>query len=391
MILELIPLNFDNTYVKIDLDAIAANIRSVKEKAQVQVMAVVKADAYGHGAVQVARLLEEECSFFGVSSMLEALELRQAGLVKPILILGYTPVEAFRLVIGQDIRPAIFRLDDGIALSKLAQKQGVTIPFHFAVDTGMSRLGFQATEESADICADIARLPGLQAEGLFSHFATADCADLSKAQAQAVLFENFDRMLKDRGIHIPLRHLDNSAGLMNFSNHYEMVRSGIVTYGMYPSDEVDPALLDLKPVLQWRSRVTHIKMLPPGREISYGGTFVTTRKTRVATVPVGYADGYRRSLSGKFYVLIRGRRAPILGRVCMDQMMVDITDVPDVKIDDPVVLVGNDGNDVITIEQIAAAADSFNYEFVCGISRRVPRRYRQNGQIIKTVHYLLDD
>ena len=384
-------MNYDNTYVEIDLDAISSNFDAIRAKAGTQVMAIVKADAYGHGAVQIARLLDDKCCFFGVSSIAEALELRQAGLTKPILILGYTPVEAFRLVIGQDIRPAIFRLDDGIALSKLAQKQGVTIPFHFAVDTGMSRLGFQATEESADICADIARLPGLQAEGLFSHFATADCADLSKAQAQAVLFENFDRMLKDRGVHIPLRHLDNSAGLMNFSNHYEMVRSGIVTYGMYPSDEVDPALLDLKPVLQWRSRVTHIKMLPPGREISYGGTFVTTRKTRVATVPVGYADGYRRSLSGKFYVLIRGRRAPILGRVCMDQMMVDITDVPDVKIDDPVVLVGNDGNDVITIEQIAAAADSFNYEFVCGISRRVPRRYRQNGQIIKTVHYLLDD
>ena len=384
-------MNYDNTYVEIDLDAISSNFDAIRAKAGTQVMAIVKADAYGHGAVQIARLLDDKCCFFGVSSIAEALELRQAGLTKPILILGYTPVEAFRLVIGQDIRPAIFRLDDGIALSKLAQKQGVTIPFHFAVDTGMSRLGFQATEESADICADIARLPGLQAEGLFSHFATADCADLSKAQAQAVLFENFDRMLKDRGIHIPLRHLDNSAGLMNFSKHYEMVRSGIVTYGMYPSDEVDPALLDLKPVLQWRSRVTHIKMLPPGREISYGGTFVTTRKTRVATVPVGYADGYRRSLSGKFYVLIRGRRAPILGRVCMDQMMVDITDVPDVKIDDPVVLVGNDGNDVITIEQIAAAADSFNYEFVCGISRRVPRRYRQNGQIIKTVHYLLDD
>ena len=384
-------MNYDNTYVEIDLDAISSNFDAIRAKAGTQVMAIVKADAYGHGAVQIARLLDDKCCFFGVSSIAEALELRQAGLTKPILILGYTPVEAFRLVIGQDIRPAIFRLDDGIALSKLAQKQGVTIPFHFAVDTGMSRLGFQATEESADICADIARLPGLQAEGLFSHFATADCADLSKAQAQAVLFENFDRMLKDRGIHIPLRHLDNSAGLMNFSKHYEMVRSGIVTYGMYPSDEVDPALLDLKPVLQWRSRVTHIKMLPPRREISYGGTFVTTRKTRVATVPVGYADGYRRSLSGKFYVLIRGRRAPILGRVCMDQMMVDITDVPDVKIDDPVVLVGNDGNDVITIEQIAAAADSFNYEFVCGISRRVPRRYRQNGQIIKTVHYLLDD
>ena len=384
-------MNYDNTYVEIDLDAISANFDAIRAKAGVQVMAIVKADAYGHGAVQIARLLDDKCSFFGVSSIAEALELRQAGLTKPILILGYTPVEAFRLVIGQDIRPAIFRLEDAHALSKLAQKQGVTIPFHFAVDTGMSRLGFQATEESADICADIARLPGIYAEGLFSHFATADCADLTKSQAQAERFAAFDRMLRNRGLEIPLRHLDNSAGLMNFSNHYEMVRSGIVTYGMYPSDEVDPGLLNLQPALQWRSRVTHIKMLPPGREISYGGTFVTTRKTRVATVPVGYADGYRRSLSGKFYVLIRGRRALILGRVCMDQMMVDITDVPDVKIDDPVVLVGSDGNDMITMEQIAAAADSFNYEFVCGISRRVPRRYRQNGQIIKTVHYLLDD
>ena len=384
-------MNYDNTYVEIDLDAISANFDAIRAKAGVQVMAIVKADAYGHGAVQIARLLDEKCSFFGVSSIAEALELRQAGLTKPILILGYTPVEAFRLVIGQDIRPAIFRLEDAHALSKLAQKQGVTIPFHFAVDTGMSRLGFQATEDSADICADIARLPGIFAEGLFSHFATADCADLTKARAQAERFASFDRMLRDRGVEIPIRHLENSAGLMNFTDHYEMVRSGIVTYGLYPSDEVDPGLLNLKPALQWRSRVTHIKMLPPGREISYGGTFVTTRKTRIATVPVGYADGYRRSLSGKFYVLIRGRRAPILGRVCMDQMMVDITDVPDVKIDDPVVLVGSDGNDVITMEEIAAAADSFNYEFVCGISRRVPRRYRQNGQIIKTVHYLLDD
>ena len=384
-------MNYDNTYVEIDLDAISANFDAIRAKAGVQVMAIVKADAYGHGAVQIARLLDSKCSFFGVSSIAEALELRQAGLTKPILILGYTPVEAFRLVLGQDIRPAIFRLDDGIALSKLAQKHGVILPFHFAVDTGMSRLGFQATEESADICAEIARLPGIVAEGLFSHFATADSADLTRAQEQARRFADFDRMLQERGVKIPLRHLDNSAGLMNFSNHYEMVRSGIVTYGMYPSDEVDPQLLNLKPALQWRSRVTHIKMLPPGREISYGGTFVTTRKTRVATVPVGYADGYRRSLSGKFYVLIRGRRAPILGRVCMDQMMVDITDVPDVKIDDPVVLVGNDGNDVITVEEIAAASDSFNYEFVCGIRRRVPRRYRQNGQIIKTIHYLLDD
>jgi len=384
-------LNYDNTYVEIDLDAISANFDAIQKKAGVKVMAIVKADAYGHGAIQIARLLEEKCSFFGVSSVAEALELRQAGLSKPILILGYTPVETFHLIIPQNIRPAIFRFEDAEVLSKEAVRQGVSVPFHFAVDTGMSRLGFQATEEAADLCAAIAKLPGLYAEGLFSHFATADCADLTRAKAQAELFDNFDKMLRLRGVEIPLRHLDNSAGLMNFTNHYEMVRSGIVTYGMYPSDEVSPDLLDLQPALQWRSRVTHIKMLEPGREISYGGTYVTTRKTRVATVPVGYADGYRRSLSGKFYVLIRGRRAPILGRVCMDQMMVDITDVPDVRIDDPVVLVGSDGNDVITMEQIAAAADSFNYEFVCGISRRVARRYRQGGRIVKTVHYLLDD
>ena len=384
-------MNYDNTYVEIDLDAIASNFDAIQEKAGVQVMAIVKADAYGHGAIQIARLLEEKCSFFGVSSVAEALELRQAGLTKPILILGYTPVETFHLIIPQNIRPAIFRFEDAQALSKEAVKQGTTVPFHFAVDTGMSRLGFQATEESADICAVIAKLPGLYAEGLFSHFATADCADLTRAKAQADLFDTFDQMLRQRGIQIPLRHLDNSAGLMNFTNHYEMVRSGIVTYGMYPSDEVSPDLLNLQPALQWRSRVTHIKVLDHGREISYGGTYITTRKTKVATVPVGYADGYRRSLSGKFYVLIRGRRAPILGRVCMDQMMVDITDVPDVRIDDPVVLVGSDGNDLITMEQIAAAADSFNYEFVCGISRRVARRYRQSGRIVKTVHYLLDD
>lgn len=383
-------MKFDNTYVKIDLDAIAANFAAVQAKAGVPVMAVIKADAYGHGAIQVAKLLEGKCAFFGVSSMLEALELRQAGLTTPVLILGHTPVSAFPAAIRQGIRPAIFHLEDAYALSKEAQRQGITAAFHFAVDTGMSRIGFQATEASADICAEIAKLPGLYAEGLFSHFATADCAELSRSQAQATLFDRFDAMLKERGVHIPIRHLDNSAGLMNFDRHYEMVRSGIVTYGLYPSDEVAPSLLPLRPALEWRSRVTHVKQLPPGREISYGGTFVTTRPTIVATVPVGYADGYRRSLSGKFYVLIRGRRAPVLGRICMDQMMVDVTDIPGVVLEDPVILVGRDGDEVITMEQIAAAADSFNYEFVCGISRRVPRLYCREGRTVHSVHYLLD-
>ena len=383
-------MNFDNTYVKIDLDTIDANIDAIRERVGTDVMAVIKADAYGHGAIQVARLLQDKCSFFGVSSVLEAMELRRAGLYNPILILGHTPVSAFPALVQAEIHPTIYHYEDALALSNAAQREGKIAAFHLAVDTGMSRIGFQATEQDADICAEIAKLPGLYAEGLFSHFATADCADLSRARKQAELFDAFYDMLLMRGVHIPIRHLNNSAGLMNFDNHYEMVRAGIVLYGMYPSDEVDPSLLSIRPALQWLSRVTHVKTLPAGREISYGGTYITTKETRVATVPVGYADGYRRSLSGKFHVLIRGKKAPILGRVCMDQMMVDVTDIPDVQLNDRVVLVGRSGNEEITVETIAAAADSFNYEFICGISRRVPRIYSRAGKTVHSVHYLLD-
>ena len=383
-------MDFDSTRVKIDLDAIASNMDAIREKAGVPVMAVVKADAYGHGAVQVARLLQDKCAFFCVSSILEAMELRQAGLSTPILILGHTPADAFPTAIREGIRPTIYRMEDALALSKAAQFLELPARFHFAVDTGMSRIGFQVNEEDADICARIANLPGLFAEGLFSHFATADCADLSRAEAQAQRFAEFDVMLRQRGVKIPIRHLNNSAGLMNFATPYEMVRSGIITYGMYPSDEVDPGLLALRPALQWLSRVTHVKTLPAGREISYGGTYVTKSDTVVATIPVGYADGYRRNLSGKFYVLIRGQKAPILGRICMDQMMVDVTHIPGAAVGDQVTLVGSDGGETIAMEEISAQADSFNYEFVCGISRRVPRQYVQGGKTVHSVHYLLD-
>ena len=383
-------MTFDSTKLIIDLDAIRHNVNAVKARAKGSVMAVIKADAYGHGAVELAKYLDDDCAFFGVSSILEALELRQAGICKPILILGHTPVSAFPETIREDVRPTIYRYEDGLALSRAAAELGLTGKFHFAVDTGMSRIGFQVTEEDADICAQIASLPHVEAEGLFSHFATADCADLTRAKKQAERFAAFDAMLKERGVNIPIRHLDNSAGVMNFGCEYEMVRSGIVTYGMYPSDEVDPALLDLRPALRWESRITHLKTLEPGREIGYGGTYTTTRPTKVATIPVGYADGYRRNLSGRFHVLIRGKKAPILGRICMDQMMVDVTHIPDVQPDDVVVLVGRDGDETITVEEIAARGDSFNYEFVCGISRRVPRIYTLGGQVVHSVVYLLD-
>ena len=383
-------MNFDSTRVKIDLDAISDNFNAIREKARVPVMAVIKADAYGHGAIQVARLLQDRAAFFGVSSMLEATELRRAGLTNPILILGHTPVSAFPTAIREGIRPTIFRYEDAAALSEAAVAEGVPAHFHFAVDTGMSRIGFPVTEEAADICARIAKLPGLVPEGIFSHFATADSADLTRSRAQTQRFDTFCDMLKARNVHIPIRHLNNSAGIMNFDTHYEMVRAGIVTYGMYPSDEVSPDLLALKPALQFLSKVTFVKTLPAGREISYGGTYVTTGDTRVATVPVGYADGYRRSLSGKFYCLIHSKRAPILGRVCMDQMMVDVTEIPETQPGDRVTLVGTDGEETITIEQIAAEANSFNYEFVCGISRRVPRIYISGGKNVHSVHYLTD-
>ena len=383
-------MDFDNTRVIINLDTISENFDAIRARAGVPTMAVVKADAYGHGAVQVARQLQDTCSFFCVSSILEAMELREAGLATPILILGHTPVDAFPTAIRENIRPTIYRLEDAEALSDTACAMNLPARFHFAVDTGMSRIGFQVTEADADICARIAALPGLVAEGLCSHFATADCADLTRAQQQAQRFAEFDAMLRTRGVEIPIRHLNNSAGLMNFKTPYEMVRSGIITSGMYPSDEVDRSVLPLRPALQWLSRVTHVKTLPAGREISYGGTYATKADTVAATIPVGYADGYRRNLSGKFYVLIRGQKAPILGRICMDQMMVDVTHIPGAEVGDRVTLVGQDGDQSITIEEISAMADSFNYEYVCGISRRVPRLYVHNGKVVRSVHYLLD-
>ena len=379
----------DGTYVQIDLDVMEQNLIQIRKRAGVPVMAVIKADAYGHGAVPVAKYLERLCSFFGVSSMEEARELRNAGVTLPILVLGHTPISAYHNAVRLQIRPTIWNLQEAEALSREAQRQNCVAPFHFAVDTGMSRIGFQVTEEEADLCARIANLPNLQAEGLFSHFATADSEDLSFTLEQAALYDRFLGMLRDRGIRIPLCHLDNSAGIMNSSYHRHMVRAGIVLYGMYPSEEVDPQVLPIRPVMSWHSYVSHVKEIEPGRTVGYGATFTAQRLTRVATVPVGYADGYRRSLSGKFYVLIRGQKAPILGRICMDQMMVDVTDIPEAALYDPVVLVGSQGDQTITMEQIAQAAGSFHYEFASGISRRVPKLYVSGGEILEQVHYLL--
>ena len=381
-------MHFDNTYVNIDLNAISENFDAIRQKSGKAVLAVVKANGYGHGAVPIARFLENKCDFFGVATMSEAIQLRQAGICKPVLVLGYTQPGAHAQGIRDDIRFTVYRWEDALALSETAQALDKIAICHLAVDTGMNRIGFAPTEESADICAKIAQLPGLKIEGLFSHYATADCADLSRTREQTNKFKAFDQMLRARNVQIPIRHLDNSAGLMHFGCEFEMVRAGIVLYGMYPSDEIDQKLLPLRPALSWHSHIVYTKLLPAGSEISYGGTFVTTRPTMVATIPVGYADGYRRNLSNRFYVLIRGKKAPILGRICMDQMMVDITDIPDAAQDDLVTLIGQNGSEIITTEQIAQEADSFQYELPCGIHHRVPRLYYQGGTLVDQLRYL---
>lgn len=379
----------NGNYVAVDLDAICNNLQIVATRTGAQVCGVIKADAYGHGAVAVAKAIAPYCHFFGVSCLDEALELQNAGLTVPILILSRTDYRDFSVIVARGIRPAIFTWEDAEALSQEAQRQGVVAPFHFAVDTGMHRIGFPADQESTQLCAKIAALPGLEAEGIFSHFATADDDNLSRTYSQQARFDMFCEELSRLGVTVKYRHLNNSAASIRLQKHYDMVRAGIVMYGHTPGGEMDVDAVGIRPALSWYSKISYIKQLDAGCEISYGGTFTTTRPTVVATLPVGYGHGYPRTLSNRFYVLIRGKRAPILGRVCMDQMMVDITDIPDVTEADMAVLVGKSGQEEITVEEISAAAGSFNYEFLCHIARRVPRLYYQNGQLVETHNYLL--
>ena len=335
----------------------------------------------------LAKLFEGRADFYGVACIEEAIELKKAGIKTPVLILGAVPKEFYSDIVKYDIRVPIFNLEDAKALSAEAVKQSKTAPFHFCVDTGMSRIGFQVNKESADACLEITKLPNIEAEGLFSHFATADEKDLSKAIAQRDKFKEFIKLLEERGINIPIKHINNSAGIMNFDEYFDMCRMGIILYGLYPSHEVDENLLKIKPVMEWRAHITHIKELEPGREISYGGTYKTGETRRIATIPVGYADGYPRCLSNKGKVLINGEFAPITGRVCMDQFMVDITGI-DAKVGDTVVLVGKSGSKELSMEEVSESAYSFNYELPCRVARRVPRTYYRDGKFLFSTNYM---
>ena len=367
-------------YAEISLEAIGHNIREVKKRLPegVKLLGVVKANAYGHGAVPVASYLENQVDYFATATIEEAVELRENGISAPILILGYVSPSQYGDLVEYDITQTIDSYAQALALEIEAARPNRKAKAHLAVDTGMTRIGFQVTEHDADEAAKIADLPHIELEGMFTHFSCADQEDKTYCSMQMEKYDKMTALLAERGVTIPLRHICNSAGIMEFDDHrFEMVRSGIITYGIYPSEEVKKERLDLIPALSWKSHVIHVKEVGPGIGVSYGATYVTEKPmTRIATVSAGYADGYPRALSNQGCVLIHGKKAPIIGRICMDQMMVDVTDIPDVQVEDVVTLVGTDGDETITIEEIANPAARFDYEMLCDISSRVTRVYK---------------
>lgn len=368
----------------IDLDAVLYNMESMHKKLKpgTKIAAVVKADAYGHGAVEISRVLENLPYLWGyaVATSNEAMQLVEAGRKKPIIILGLSFPEQFEEIVENDLRPAVCTYETTQALSDIAAEKNKVCRIHIKVDTGMSRIGFQVTPESADTVARISKLPNIMIEGIFTHFARADESSKAPAYEQFKQFEKMIAMVEEKGVQIPLKHCSNSAGIVEIPEcNMDMVRAGITLYGLWPSEEVDKTKISLKPVMSLRSRVAYVKELLPGRQISYGGTFTVKKKMTVATVPVGYGDGYARGLSNKGWVLIKGQRAPICGRVCMDQCMVDVTDIPGVKIGDTVTLLGKDADEEITMEQLGELSGRFNYEFACLITPRVPRIYHENN------------
>lgn len=372
----------------IDLDAFRFNLDSIKKNINenTQIITVLKADGYGHGAVPLAKEAEKEERVWGiaVATVEEALELRRGGIKKPLLILGYTYQEDYDLIAAEELRPTVFKLSMAQELSRAALRKNKTVKIHIKIDTGMSRIGYRDLEKSVPEILEISRLPGLEIEGLFTHFARADEREKAPAYQQLEKYQAFQKALKEAGLKIPLCHCSNSAGIIRIPEaNMDAVRAGIILYGLYPSEEVEKEPVPLKPLMTLKSHIAYIKTLEPGVQISYGGTYTTQKETRVATIPVGYADGYARSLSNKGWVLIRGKKAPILGRVCMDQFMVDVTDIPEARELDEVILLGKSQDQQITMEELGELSGRFNYEFACCISKRVPRIYFKGGKAIE--------
>lgn len=384
---------YQRVYAAVDLSAVRWNMERMHDRLSpgTQMIGVIKTDGYGHGAVPIGRELETLPYVFGhaTATAEEAFILRRAGLRKPILILGYTFPYCYEELIRQDIRPAVFRRDMLEALDRCAERLGKKASVHVKVDTGMSRIGIRPDEEGAAFLEWACGLQNIEVEGIFTHFARADEKDQGAARAQLAKFTGFlERAQQRMGKEIPVKHCSNSAGILALPEaDLSLVRAGITLYGLSPSEEVTRDILSLRPVLSLKSHLVYVKEVEEGTPVSYGGTYVTQRRMRIATVPVGYGDGYPRSLSNIGYVLIRGKRAQILGRVCMDQFMVDVSDIPEAEEGDEATLIGADGAEEITMETLGALSGRFNYELACDLGKRIPRVYLRDGEVVCTKDY----
>lgn len=376
----------------IDLSAIRRNIIAMKHciPEGKMLLAVIKANAYGHGAIEVADVLDDLADYYGVACIDEAIELRNAGVKKPILILGVTDESLFEDVVKYDITQTIFTLEQGEALSRIAEAAGKTAKLHVKVDTGMNRIGFPCKKESVADIAAISKLPYVNAEGIFTHYFKADSYDKSSANKQLADYTRMISWLEEEGVTFAVRHISNSAGIMEMPNDtYDMVRAGISIYGLYPSEELDKESCVLYPAMELKAHVICVKTVKAGETVGYGGTYTLPEDKRIATVGVGYADGYPRALSNQGRMLVHGQFAPIVGRVCMDQTMIDVSGIPQVQAGDEVVLVGKQGENRLSAEELSGMSASFNYEFVCNINRRVPRIFYLEDKMAGEKNYLI--
>lgn len=388
--------HYERVYARIDLDAMLLNMDAMKKNLAdgTKIIAVIKTDGYGHGAVPIAWELEKLDYVYGyaVATAEEAFILRLEGIKKPILILGYTFPYSYEELIQKGIRTAVFRSDMLKELNTAAGKAGKKAVVHIKVDTGMSRIGIKPNEQGMAFLKEALSYPNIEVEGMFTHFARADEKDKGNALGQLHTFTGFVRKCEEEtGYKIPLVHCSNSAGIIEIREaNLAAVRAGITLYGLWPSDEVRQDIVSLQPVLSLHSRIVYIKEVEKGTPVSYGGTFITDKKTKIATIPVGYGDGYPRGLSNKGYVLIHGQKAPILGRVCMDQFMVDITDIDGCTEGDEVILIGQSQEKGITVEELGSLSGRFNYELVCDLGKRIPRVFCKDGKEVYTKDYYDD-
>ncbi|HIW83464.1 MAG TPA: alanine racemase [Candidatus Dorea gallistercoris] len=383
---------YTRVYARIDLDAIEHNMEMMKKnlKEGVSMISVIKTDGYGHGSVQIGRMLASKEYIWGyaVATLDEAVVLRKGGITKPILVLGCIFPDQWETAVDQDVRFTVYTKEMAEGISRTALEKGKQAFVHIKLDTGMSRLGFLIREESADTIEEISRLPGLVMEGIYTHFAKADETDKSFTQKQIGDYLWMKKRLEGKGVAFKYYHCSNSAGIIDVKEaNLDLVRAGISTYGLYPSEEVKKENVPLRPAMELISHVAHVKWVEEGTPVSYGSTYVTKRRTKIVTIPVGYGDGYPRSLSNKGYVLIHGQKAPILGRVCMDQFMVDATEIEDVNFGDRVTLVGSDGDAHLPVEVLSDLSGRFNYEFVCDLGKRIPREFVRHGEVVEQMDY----